>query len=111
MRRKQDPIFKPIDFIKNFIGVAEEDKKVIFCKYEENKIMYKDLFERSKVYMKCIGSNIIAGEDKYISVEDEALFLQKLARESSLKYAYYTLYKIVSYIEHFHDERYIFGLL
>lgn len=34
LKRKQDPIFRRIDFIKNFIGVTEEDKRIIFVKYE-----------------------------------------------------------------------------
>ena len=62
LRRKQDPIFKTIDFIKNFIGVRGEDKRVVFCKYEHNKIVYKDLFERSKQLMQVLASNIIEGE-------------------------------------------------
>jgi len=44
LRRKQDPIFKSIDFIKNFIGIRGEDKRVIFCKYEERNIRYEELF-------------------------------------------------------------------
>jgi len=44
LRRKQDPIFKPIDFIKNFIGIENEDKHIYFCKYEDGKPKYKQLF-------------------------------------------------------------------
>lgn len=33
LKRKQDPIFKKIDFIKNFIGVTEEDKRIMVIKH------------------------------------------------------------------------------
>ncbi len=74
MKRKQDPIFKKIDFIKNFIGVVEEDKRILVIKHEENAVKYEKLFERSKNLMKCFATNIIPGDKSYISYEDEAKF-------------------------------------
>lgn len=68
LRRKQDPIFKPIEFIKNFIGISDEDKNIFFCKHQEGKTKYPDLWERSRQLMKVYGSNIIPKEEKYISV-------------------------------------------
>ena len=53
--------------------------------------------------MRSLGSNIIPGEDKYISVDEESMFVMKISKENPHSYAYYTLYKIVNYIEHFHD--------
>jgi hypothetical protein len=44
LRRKQDPVFKPIDFIKNFIGVTDEDKRIIYCKFDAENIKYENLF-------------------------------------------------------------------
>lgn len=45
-----------------------------------------------------MATNIIPGEDKYVSAEEEALFLLDLARKSPDAYAYYTLYKIIHYV-------------
>jgi hypothetical protein len=56
--------------------------------------------------MKVLGSNIIEGEDQYISPDDEALFMYNLARSNISGCGYYTLYKIIHYIEFFHDEKY-----
>jgi uncharacterized protein (UPF0371 family) len=44
LKRKQDPFFKKIDFIKNFIGVTEEDRRIIYIKHEATKCKYEHLF-------------------------------------------------------------------
>ena len=51
-----------------------------------------------------MGAMIISVEDRYISVDQEALFIQKLSKQDSTIYAYYTLYKIINYIKLFYDE-------
>lgn len=70
LKRKQDPIFKKIDFIKNFIGVADEKNRMMYVKYESGKCKYEGLFERSRTLMRVYGTNIIAGDRNYISAEE-----------------------------------------
>ena len=47
--RKQDLIFKPIDFIKKFVGIEDEDSHILFCKHEESNPKYPQLLACSKV--------------------------------------------------------------
>lgn len=48
--------------------------------------------------MKVFGANIIIGDEKYISPEDEFKFTQALQKSSDEALAHYTLYKIINYI-------------
>ena len=70
LRRKQDPIFKPINFIKNFIGVEDEDSHILFCKHEDFNAKYQQLLARSKVISRVMATNILPGESLYISPDE-----------------------------------------
>ena len=78
---------------------------MIFVRYDEKDIKYESLMSRSQVLMKVFATNIIAGEDKFISAESESKFSEELTNESKDAFAHYTVYKIVSFIETFYDEK------
>ena len=47
LRRKQDPIWKTIELIRNDITVSDEINNIIFVKYEKANIKYVNLLERA----------------------------------------------------------------
>lgn len=54
--------------------------------------------------MKIYAEIVIPGESRYISPEEENAFSQQLLRRSKRTFAEYVVYKIVSFVEYFHDE-------
>lgn len=70
LRRKQDPQFRNIDFIKNFIGVDNEDKSIVVAKYNRSDCLYQELLQRAKTLMRVFGENIIPSEPAYITREE-----------------------------------------
>ena len=59
LRRKQDPIWKTIEIIKNNITVTDEINNVFFVKYEKGSIKYVQLLERARTLARIYAENII----------------------------------------------------
>jgi hypothetical protein len=49
LRRKQDPVWKTIETIRNNITVNDELNNMFFVKYEKNSIKYANLLERARL--------------------------------------------------------------
>ncbi len=104
LRRKQDPIWRTIEIIKNNITVNDEINNVIFVKYDRLSVKYENLLERSRTLARIYAENIVAGQATYISPEDENEFSLQLLKRNKKSFAEYVVYKIVSFIEYFYDE-------
>lgn len=85
--------------------MSDEDKKMLYIKYDRSNCKYEHLFSRAQTLMKVYGSNIQDGDSNYISNDEEIKFNEKLLRQSIDALAHYTLYKIVAFIEYFYDEK------
>lgn len=102
-RRRQDSIWSTIDSIKNYIPVQKETRDNIRIRFDKKAIEEAELMERARTLMRVYAGNIMSAEDKYISEEDENDFTDGLLRRDRVKMLTYLTYKVVCFIETFHD--------
>lgn len=67
--------------------------------------MYPDLFARTKTLMLIYGDNIQASQKEFITEIEEENFCNELRKSSLPIFAEYCLYKIVSFVEYFYDDK------
>lgn len=59
LRRKQDPIWKTIEIIRNNISVTDEINNVFFVKYEKANVKYGELMDRARLLARIYAENVI----------------------------------------------------
>lgn len=52
LRRKQDPIWRTIEIIKNTYSVNDQANNIFFVKYEKDQAKFLNLIERSRTLMR-----------------------------------------------------------
>lgn len=73
--------------------------------FEYKTPLYPELFARTKALMLIYGDNIQASQKEYISEIEEAKFCSELLKNSIEVFAEYCLYKIISFVEYFYDDK------
>lgn len=71
LKRKQDPQWKRILSIRNFINVPNLPENSVTVKYKRGEEKYEQLFKRSQTIMKIYGKKMVAHETGYITEAEE----------------------------------------
>jgi hypothetical protein len=102
-RRRQDNIWSTIQFIKNYIPVRKDTADWVTVRYDEKVVMYSFLKQRAQRLIKVYAKKITLDDDQYISELEEVMFVEELLQQERVVLASYLTYKLVEFIQYFHD--------
>ena len=102
-RRRQDNIWSTIQFIKNYIPVRKDTADWVTVRYDEKVVMYSFLKQRAQRLIKVYAKKITLNDDQYISELEEVMFVEELLQQERVVLASYLTYKLVEFIQYFHD--------
>lgn len=106
-RRRQDSIWSTIQFIRNFVPIRRDNIDWVTVRYDSRIIMYAHLKERADQLIRVYAKIINPGEAAYISDLEESHFVDDLLQEERVVFSTYLTYKLVRFVEYFHDTKII----
>lgn len=69
-KRRGDPYFDKVLFIKNYVPIKDDAKNNHIIKFNSSAISHPELLKRASTLMRVYGLNILKDEKEYISDED-----------------------------------------
>ena len=105
-KRRQDSFWNTLNSFKNFISLKKDKQGGIIVRYEQFSDIDRELYDRARVINGVLATNILEGEDQYISSSEEDGYCKSLIDKGEDQRLFvYMTYKVVYFIEKFHDTR------